>query len=88
MSLVNEKLSLQILLFARAAELAGSNRFHLSIQSGETVGDVEAQLVQQLPGLGQLATASRWAIDSEFVGREFVIEAPVSIALIPPVSGG
>ncbi len=83
-----EEISVEVLLFARMAELTGSPRACLAISKGICIGELQEQLLCKHPELKQLVAASRWAVNAEFVDRDCVIEDTDSIALIPPVSGG
>jgi molybdopterin converting factor small subunit len=75
-------------LFAAAREAAGAGEVVLDVADGATLADVEQTLLEEVPGLTQIVSHSRWALDAEFCGRTATVSADSEIALIPPVSGG
>ncbi len=82
------RIVIKVLLFARAAEIAGARSLDLEITAGGTIGDLQDTLIAQCPQLAQLAEASRWAVANHFVATDYPIEHDKEIAFIPPVSGG
>lgn len=83
--------SVTVLFFARAKELAGCKQAAYSLPLGSTVGDLRAALVASRPALAPLLSGGGSAALS--VGQAFVPEAHVlrdgdEAAVIPPVSGG
>ncbi len=78
----------EVLLFARARELAGQGRLRVEVADGATVGDLRLALAVAEPRLVDLLRRSAVAVDQEFAGDEVVLESGSEIALLPPVSGG
>ena len=83
-----ETVSVDVLLFARAAEVVGAKSICLSLSRGSNIQQLRDTLIDQFPHLASLAQISRWALDSEFVSEDHEIRESVEIAMIPPVSGG
>lgn len=75
-------------LFAAARDAAEAGEVALDVADGATLADVERALLEEVPGLAQIVSHSRWALDADFCGRNAVVAAGSEIALIPPVSGG
>ena len=88
MSHSNGRISVEVLLFARAVELVGCKQVRLDIPVGWQVCQLKEQLVTMYPALASIAEVSRWAVDAEFVAGDYVLEEAANVALIPPVSGG
>ncbi|HBE66722.1 MAG TPA: molybdopterin converting factor subunit 1 [Planctomycetaceae bacterium] len=93
-------MTIEIQLFAGAAEAVGTNRVRLTDQdfsavtavggapdSLPRVAQVREALSAKYPELAELVSHSRFAVGSEFASDETVI-AEAELALIPPVSGG
>ena len=74
--------------FARAKELAGSDRIPLELEPGGTVRELRRQLAREFPQLQSLLKRSAVAIDDEFVDDDFAIVDGAEVAILPPVSGG
>lgn len=83
-----ELLTVDIQLFAGAAELAGARRVQLSLPAGSRLELVRRSLASQHPNLANLLELSRWAVGTEFVDDDFTLTEPQVMVLIPPVSGG
>jgi len=82
------QIKVTLLFFARAAELAQTKSRELNFPEESRVADVSQWLEKDMPQLADLLQYSRWAIANEFVEPETILDADVTIALIPPVSGG
>lgn len=75
-------------LFAAARDAAGAGEVVFELADGATIVDVERALLKEVPGLAQIVSQSRWALDAEFCRGDALVAAGSEIALIPPVSGG
>jgi molybdopterin converting factor subunit 1 len=75
-------------LFARARDLAGTDRVTLSLPAGATVGDLRRRLAADYPALAELLTRSALAVAGEFAHDADLLPADAEVALLPPVSGG
>lgn len=81
-------ISVNVLLFARAVEIAGERTLAFRLPQGATIEQLKVTLLEQHPNLAALASVSRWAVGSEFKPEDHEILESTSIAMIPPVSGG
>ena len=81
-------MTIHVLLFASAAELAGSRSLAVELSTPASVGDVARAVADICPQMSSLLIASRWALDRQFVPLTATVEAGQELALIPPVSGG
>jgi molybdopterin converting factor subunit 1 len=77
-----------VLLFARARDLAGSDRLEVALPDGGTVAQLRYALAQQCPALASLLEKSALAVNGEFAQETDVVAVDAEVALLPPVSGG
>lgn len=83
-----ETLSIRILLFARARDLAGTPELHWECPVGMTVADLKQRLGLEIPKIAGLLDYSAISINCDYAHASQVIPANAEIAIIPPVSGG
>jgi len=81
-------MTLTVLLFAKARELAGSDLATLELPDGSTVSDLRRALSDRIPALAPLLAASMIAVNQELAAESQVLTAADELAVIPPVSGG
>jgi molybdopterin converting factor subunit 1 len=79
---------LQIRLFARARDLAGTDIVAVAVAEGATAADLRAALARLHPSLAGLLERCALAVNAEFVPPSQVLQPADEIALLPPVSGG
>lgn len=79
---------LQVLLFARASELAGAERLTLELPAPACVDDVVTALGERAPGLAPYLAHCRISVNREFCSGDAPVPDGGEIAVIPPVSGG
>ena len=79
---------LNVRLFARARDLAGTDHVAVVLPDGATVADLRRRLAAAHPKLADLAAKSAVAVDAEFAGDDHPLRDGAEIALLPPVSGG
>lgn len=77
-----------VLLFARARDIAGTDRLEVHLPRSATIGDLRRRLIQDYPAMTGLVAKSAFAINDEYAGDETPISADAEVALLPPVSGG
>ncbi len=77
-----------VLLFASAAERAGTRRLELDCEPGDTVAHLRDRLVDRFPQLLPMLPNLLYALDEEYVKTDAVVPAGATLAIIPPVSGG
>jgi molybdopterin converting factor subunit 1 len=79
---------IHVRLFARARDLAGSDRLTIELPEGATVGQLRRMLTTQYPKLAGLLEHSALAVADEFAADNQPLSVGDEVALLPPVSGG
>lgn len=80
-------MTIDVLLFARVAELLGASQITLSLPDPVRASDV-LRAVRSRPHGDQIPPSTRVAVDHRFVDDGFVLTPQCEVALIPPVAGG
>ncbi len=78
----------KVILFAAAKDIAGQDRLELSMDDSATLGDLKSRLVEQFPGLHEIAYKSSFAVDQEYSSDTKQLHDGAEVGFIPPVSGG
>lgn len=78
----------EVMLFARAAEIVGARRFELDLPPASQVKDLSDYVTTHYPQLADLAPQSRWADATRFLDGDEPLQNGQVVAMIPPVSGG
>lgn len=81
-------MNVNVLLFAQAKQIAGTDRVEVSVESGCTVAELKDSLSQTVPCLRDLLKRSNIAIDQQYSVDTDVVTDGAEVAMIPPVSGG
>lgn len=81
-------MNVTVRLFARAKELAGTERVVVELGESCRISDLREQLVVQYPSLAALAPHLIFAVGTDYVGDDAAIPEEQEVAAIPPVSGG
>jgi molybdopterin converting factor subunit 1 len=81
-------MTVQVRLFARLRDLAGSNSLVLELPSGSTVADLRHHLTVEYPQLTSLLERCAIGVNNEFAENALRLPDGAEIALLPPVSGG
>lgn len=84
---MSEVISVQVLLFARFAELLGAERVQVRVTAPARVRDVVAR-VAELAGADALGTRPLVARDLVQVSLDEPVRAGDEFALLPPLAGG
>ena len=79
---------LNIRLFARARDLAGSETISVEVPDCATVGDLRASLKEQFPALEPVIRNLHVAIGTDYANDAATLNESQSISCFPPVSGG
>lgn len=79
---------LNIRLFARAKDLAGSETVSVQVPEGATVGDLRTALHDQYPSLKPVIPNLHVAIGTDYAKDSAMLDESQSISCFPPVSGG
>ena len=81
-------MNVSVLLFAGAAEKAGTRKLDLAWEPGDTVGRVRDRVVALHPGLAAMVPSLMYAVDENYADEGDAVKPGATVALIPPVSGG
>lgn len=81
-------MTVQVRLFARARDLAGTASLTVDLPESGTVGELRLALLRACPALRDLLARCAIAVNEEFAGDSTRLSASAAVALIPPVSGG
>ncbi len=81
-------MKVEVMLFARARELAGAARVSLDVPDGATVARLREALAAAYPRLGEILPRCTVAVGGEFAREDEAIPAGAEVAVLPPVSGG
>ncbi|GBD36114.1 hypothetical protein HRbin36_01235 [bacterium HR36] len=81
-------MTVKVLFFARARELAGLEAITLEIPASITIRDLQRELTQCLPALADFLPRCQWAVQDTLAAEETVIPEGATVAVLPPVSGG
>ena len=81
-------MTVTVILFAAARDLAGADSLALDLPAGATVADLRAELARRVPALAKLLAKSAVAVNHDFAEDDRVLAPGDEVAIIPPVSGG
>jgi len=81
-------MKLVVQLFARARDLAGTERVELSIPDAARVADLRRELGARFPRLAPVLSSLLVAVDTDYAGDDRVLAPGCEVACFPPVSGG
>ena len=84
----SKSIEVNVLFFARAHELAGTNRDILELPAVATVAEASAALKKKFPKLSEFLDTCRIAVNQEFTDDSQQLDHGSEVAIIPPVSGG
>lgn len=81
-------MQLQVRLFARAKDLAGTESIAVELPDSATVSDLRAALESQHPSLAPVIPSLHVAIGTDYAADTVAIDASSDVSCFPPVSGG
>jgi len=81
-------LTITVRLFAKAKDLAGSDRLEFRLPQSSTLGDLRAALLQRCPALAPLGPRLLAAVDADYAADSRLLKPGAEVAFFPPVSGG
>lgn len=87
MTAAADSIAVEVLLFARYAEVLGRERLALRVPAGATLRDVLAA-VRALPGGAALPATPLGARNAVQAGLDEPVAAGDEIAFLPPLAGG
>ncbi|MEM7102160.1 MAG: molybdopterin converting factor subunit 1 [Bacteroidota bacterium] len=80
-------MEIRILAFGIAKDIIKKANLKLEVENGSTVGELRNSLERQYPDFSKLASL-RFAVNSDYVQDDYLLEKGDEVVLIPPVSGG
>lgn len=81
-------IEVDVLLFAQAKQIAGSDSVSVSLENNASVADLRKALAESHPDLSSLLSRSSIALDQRYATDDDVVDEKMEVAIIPPVSGG
>ena len=81
-------MTVRVLFFAKARDLAGSPSRELTLGEGATVADLRRALATAIPSLEPLLPRLHVAINNDYAADSDPVPAGAEVACFPPVSGG
>lgn len=81
-------MKVNVLLFAQARQIAGSDKLEVEIEKGSSVGDLRLAISGAYPALSDLLGRSSIALDQQYSVDSDLVPENSEVAMIPPVSGG
>ncbi len=78
----------KVRFFARLAEVAGTRETEVELGEGLSVSDAFRLLCQRFPELADHGDSLMYAVNTEYVPPDHLLQDGDELALIPPVSGG
>ena len=81
-------MTVKLLLFAAAKEIAGTQQLEISLGEPYTVQRLKSALVSEFPELTALVSRSAFSVDHKYAKDDTEIGPTSEVAMIPPVSGG
>lgn len=79
---------IRVKFFAAFREKTGQKETEIDVANGTSVADLLASLVEKMPELADVAQASRFVIDQEFVDGGTLLKEGNEVVFVPPVAGG
>ena len=80
--------TIAVLLFGQARELAGTGETTVAVPDGSTVAACVAALEERYPALAPLDRVLLTAVNETYATRSEIVRAGDTLAVFPPVSGG
>lgn len=81
-------MKVQVQLFARARDLAGSEWVEVDVPPPASVRELRAALERSIPALSVVRSALLIAVNNEYAADATLIAEEAEVAAFPPVSGG
>jgi len=81
-------MKLEVKLFARAKEIAGTGSVEVELPQESRVADVRVALCERCPDLAPLIGSLLIAVGADYATDGEAIDRESEIACFPPVSGG
>lgn len=79
---------IKTLFFAHYQDIVGGREQDMSLPMPATVRQLAEDLQRRYPGLGDLLTQGRVAVNAEFANADTTLHSGDEVAWMPPMSGG
>ena len=84
----DSQITIQVLFFGGAKDIAGTNLIELSLESPATLANAAEALFIRFPGLKGYGRSLLFAVNQAYARRDTPVHANDELAVFPPVSGG
>jgi molybdopterin synthase catalytic subunit len=84
----NSKITIQVLFFGGAKDIAGTNSIEIILESPATLTSAAQAVLTRFPGLKRYGRSLLFAVNQEYTSGNTQIQANDELAVFPPVSGG
>ena len=81
-------ITVEVLVFAKLAELLGRTSLRITLPAPATVGDVRDAVLASDPGLGGLTPTLALAVNRTHTTPDTPVGDGDEVALLPPLAGG
>ncbi len=81
-------MTITLRFFARARDLAGTDRATLTLPDDSTVAAVRTLLLERYPALASVAGQLLVAVNARYATDDATVPPGSEVAVFPPVSGG
>jgi molybdopterin converting factor subunit 1 len=81
-------MTVRLRLFAQLKDVAKKDHLEIQVKEGATIGDLREAIKHQMPQLGKFMSSATFAVNDEYVGAEQILQDSMTVAIIPPISGG
>lgn len=81
-------ISLQVLFFGAAREIAGANEIDFTVDEGATVAQLKRQIFARYPDLERFGRSLLVAVNEQYADEKAALHPNDEVAVFPPVSGG
>lgn len=83
-----ELMTVSVMLFARAKDLAGTDRIELELETDGTILDLKRALSIRCPLMSSISDSLLWAVNNQYANDTTIVRPTDTVACFPPVSGG
>ena len=81
-------MKLSVRLFARAREMAGTDRVELDVPDSARIADLRSALAERFPEISPLVSSLLFGVGTDYADDRTPLDCETEIACFPPVSGG
>jgi len=85
---LENQLTVNVLFFGGAKDIAGTSSVKLSLPSPATLSNAAETLLEQFPELKRFGRSLLFAVNQEYANPDLNLEPDDEVAVFPPVSGG